>query len=156
MRAGNIAFLPQGYGVLRNRGHAILTLACRFRATNLSIQLAQYWRILYTHVQNFVLNKMMYNMLRFVIMKIILFLFYKRNAGIFCVVTQHLTSRLVYSRKCESQIVYFRSNPYIKQCELMCEQILLYYNFHVSLGDKTEKRYDLFCAWKFRVRIQHW
>ena len=27
---------------------------------------------------------------------------------------------LVYSRKCASEIVYFRSNPYIKQCELMC------------------------------------
>ena len=24
------------------------------------------------------------------------------------------------SRKCASEIVYFRSNPYIKQCELMC------------------------------------
>ena len=35
-------------------------------------------------------------------------------------------SVLVYSRKCASEIVY--------------------YNFHVSLGDKTEKRYDLFCA----------
>ena len=50
---------------------------------------------------------------------------------------------LVYSRKCASEIVYFGSNPYRKQCELMCWQILLYYNFHVSLGDKTEKRYDL-------------
>ena len=27
---------------------------------------------------------------------------------------------LVYSRKCASEIVYFRSNPYRKQCELMC------------------------------------
>ena len=27
---------------------------------------------------------------------------------------------LVYSRKCASEIVYFGSNPYIKQCELMC------------------------------------
>ena len=26
----------------------------------------------------------------------------------------------------------------------MCQQILLYYNFHVSLGEKTEKRYDPF------------
>ena len=26
----------------------------------------------------------------------------------------------VYSRKCANEIVYFRSNPYIKQCELMC------------------------------------
>ena len=26
MRIGNIAFLPQGYSVLRNRGHDILTL----------------------------------------------------------------------------------------------------------------------------------
>ena len=37
MRVGNIAFLPHGYGVLRNRGHDILTLARRFRETNLSI-----------------------------------------------------------------------------------------------------------------------
>ena len=37
MRVGNIAFLPQGYGVLRNRGHGILTLARRFRATNLRL-----------------------------------------------------------------------------------------------------------------------
>ena len=37
MRVGNTAFLPQGYGVLRNRGHNIFTLARRFRATNLSI-----------------------------------------------------------------------------------------------------------------------
>ena len=37
MRVGNIAFLSQGYGVLRNRGHDILTLACRFRATNLGL-----------------------------------------------------------------------------------------------------------------------
>ena len=51
---------------------------------------------------------------------------------------------LVNSRKCASEIVYFRSNPYRKQCELMCQRILLYYNFNVSLGDKTEKRYDLF------------
>ena len=51
---------------------------------------------------------------------------------------------LVYSRNYASENVYFRSNPYIKQCELMCKQILLHYNFHVSLGDKTEKRYDLF------------
>ena len=29
-------------------------------------------------------------------------------------------SVLVYSRKCASEIVYFRSNPYVKQCELMC------------------------------------
>ena len=42
MRVGNIAFLPQGYGVLRNRGYDILMLARRFRATNLSLQLAQY------------------------------------------------------------------------------------------------------------------
>ena len=63
---------------------------------------------------------------------------------------------LVYSRKCASEIVYFRSNPYIKQCELMFQQILLYYNFHVSLGDKTEKEHDLFCAWKSRVRIPRW
>ena len=27
---------------------------------------------------------------------------------------------LVNSRKCASEIVYFRSNPYRKQCELMC------------------------------------
>ena len=47
---------------------------------------------------------------------------------------------LVYSRKCASEIVYFRSNPYKKQCELMLA------NCHVSLGDKTEKRYDLFSA----------
>ena len=40
---------------------------------------------------------------------------------------------LVNSRKSANEIVYFRSNPYRKQ-------ILLYYNFHVSLGDKTEKR----------------
>ena len=53
---------------------------------------------------------------------------------------------LVNSRKCASEIVYFRSNSYLKQCELMCYQILIYYNFHVSLGDKTEKQYDLFCA----------
>ena len=53
---------------------------------------------------------------------------------------------LVYSRKCASEIVYFRSNPYRKECELMCKQILLYYNLHVSLGDTTEKRYDLFSA----------
>ena len=33
---------------------------------------------------------------------------------------------------------------------------MLYFNFHVSLGDKTEKRNDLFCAWKSRVRIPHW
>ena len=70
MRIGNIAFLPQDYGVLRNRGHDILTLVRGFRLTNLSLKLAQYYRILYTHVQNFVLNKMMYNMLRFVIRKI--------------------------------------------------------------------------------------
>ena len=37
MRVGNIAFLPQGYGVLRNRGRDILTLARRFKATNLSL-----------------------------------------------------------------------------------------------------------------------
>ena len=41
---------------------------------------------------------------------------------------------LVYSRKCASEIIYFRFNPYRKQCELMCWQNLLYYNFHVSLG----------------------
>ena len=33
---------------------------------------------------------------------------------------------------------------------------MLYCNFHVSLGDKTEKRCDLFFAWKSRVRIPHW
>ena len=27
---------------------------------------------------------------------------------------------LVYSGNCASEIVYFRCNPYIKQCELMC------------------------------------
>ena len=27
---------------------------------------------------------------------------------------------LVYSRKCASEIVYFRSNPYRKQCDLIC------------------------------------
>ena len=27
---------------------------------------------------------------------------------------------LVYQRKCASEIVYFRSNPYRKQCKLMC------------------------------------
>ena len=27
---------------------------------------------------------------------------------------------LVYSRKCASEIVYSRSDTYIKQCELMC------------------------------------
>ena len=27
---------------------------------------------------------------------------------------------LVYSRKCASEIIYFRSNPYLKQCELIC------------------------------------
>ena len=27
---------------------------------------------------------------------------------------------LVYSRKCAIEIVYFRSNTYRKQCELMC------------------------------------
>ena len=53
---------------------------------------------------------------------------------------------LVYSRKYASENVYFRSNLYIKQCELMCKQILLHYNFHDSLGDKTEKWYDLFCV----------
>ena len=37
MRVGNIAFLPLGYGFLRNRWHDILTLARRFRATNLSL-----------------------------------------------------------------------------------------------------------------------
>ena len=64
---------------------------------------------------------------------------------------------LVYSRKCASAIVYFRSNPYRKQCELMYKQVLLlYYSFHVTLGDKTEKRHDLFCAWKSRVQIPHW
>ena len=48
---------------------------------------------IYTHVQNFGLNKMMYDMLRFVIRKI-KFSVYKRNAGIFyCVVKQHLTLR---------------------------------------------------------------
>ena len=26
----------------------------------------------------------------------------------------------VYSRKCASEIIYFHSNPYRKQCELMC------------------------------------
>ena len=66
MRIGNIAFLSQGYGVLRNRGHNILTLVRGFRSTKLSLYLAQYCRILYTHVQNFMLNKIMYNMLRFV------------------------------------------------------------------------------------------
>ena len=55
---------------------------------------------------------------------------------------------LVYSRKCASEIIYFRSNPYVKQCELMCWQILLYYNFHVSLGDMTEKWRDLFLRFK--------
>ena len=30
MRVGNIAFLPQGYRVLRKRGHDILTLARSF------------------------------------------------------------------------------------------------------------------------------
>ena len=71
MRVRNIAFLPHGSRVLRNRVDDILTLARRFRAINLSLYLAQYWRILYTHVQNSVLNKMMYNMLRFVKIKII-------------------------------------------------------------------------------------
>ena len=51
---------------------------------------------------------------------------------------------LIYSRKCANEIVYFRSNPYRKQCELMCWQILFCYNCHVSLGDKTEKRYFAF------------
>ena len=37
MRVGNIAFLPYGYGVLRNRGHDILTLARTFRATHRSL-----------------------------------------------------------------------------------------------------------------------
>ena len=36
MRFGIIAFYPQAYDFLRNRGQAILTLARRFRATNLS------------------------------------------------------------------------------------------------------------------------
>ena len=53
---------------------------------------------------------------------------------------------LVNSRKCAGEIVCFRSNPCRKQCELMCYQILLYYNFHVSLEDTTDKRYDLFWA----------
>ena len=57
---------------------------------------------------------------------------------------------LVNSRKCVNEIVYFRLNPYRKQCELMCFQIVLYYSFHVSLGDKTKKWYDLFCVWQFR------
>ena len=34
-------------------------------------------------------------------------------------------------------------------------QILLYYNFHVSLGDKTEKRYDLLALESPGVRIPH-
>ena len=38
----------------------------------------------------------------------------------------------------------------------MCKQIFLHYNFHVSLGDTTEKRCDLFCTWKSRVRIPYW
>ena len=41
MRVGNIAFLPQGYGVLRNRGHDIVMLADKFQATNLNLKLAQ-------------------------------------------------------------------------------------------------------------------
>ena len=28
--------------------------------------------------------------------------------------------------------------------------------YFISLRDKTEKRYDLFCDWKSRVRIPHW
>ena len=45
---------------------------------------------------------------------------------------------LVNSQKCANEIVYFRSNPYRKQCELMCLQILLYYNFHVSLRSRQK------------------
>ena len=62
---------------------------------------------------------------------------------------------LVYSRKCAREIEYFRSNPYIKQCELMCWQILLHFNFHVNLGDKRSGMIS-FYAWKSRVRIPHW
>ena len=51
---------------------------------------------------------------------------------------------LVDSQKYVSEIVYFRSNPNRKSCELMCQQILVYYNFHINLGDKTEKWYNLF------------
>ena len=52
--------------------------------------------MLYTHVQNIVLNKMMYNMLRFVIMKILFFWSTKGMPVFFCIVTQHLTSRHIY------------------------------------------------------------
>ena len=47
------------------------------------------------HVQNFLFNKMMYNMLRFVIMKIIFSGL--QISVLFCVVTQHLTSRILHT-----------------------------------------------------------
>ena len=65
MRFGKIAFYPQAYDVLNNRGYAILTLAHRFRATNLSRYLIIVSLILPNFTSTcpeFVLNKIMYIM----------------------------------------------------------------------------------------------